>query len=76
MEPHKCEGWFWKSWDDVLKIYDAAQSGASAERLFLPIENLIKQTRNIHHLLPKKGEVSFPRFWISCPSSRVVRRRY
>lgn len=40
-----------------MKIYDAAASGASAERLFLPIENLVKQTRNIHDLLPSKGEV-------------------
>lgn len=44
-----------------MKIYDAAASGASSERLFLPIENLAKQTRDIHDLLPRKGEVRIPR---------------
>ncbi|KAK1247295.1 hypothetical protein MKX07_002204 [Trichoderma sp. CBMAI-0711] len=70
MEPHKCEGWFWKSWEDVMRIYDAAASGASAERLFLPIENLVKQTRNIHDLLPSKEQVHFR--WLYFPDAAQV----
>ncbi|KAL6863851.1 NUDIX hydrolase domain-like protein [Trichoderma novae-zelandiae] len=57
VEPHKCQGWVWKSWEDLMKIHDAAESGASTERLFLPIENLAKQTRSIHTLLPTKEDV-------------------
>ncbi|OAA55241.1 nudix domain containing protein [Niveomyces insectorum RCEF 264] len=41
LEPHKCEGWYWKDWTFIAKL---ANKGADAEdRLFLPIVNLIEQ---------------------------------
>ncbi|KAL7787807.1 NUDIX hydrolase domain-like protein [Trichoderma ceciliae] len=55
MEPEKCEGWHWKTWEELKQIDDAAESGASGETLFLPIVNLLRQTTNIHELMASRG---------------------
>ncbi|PNP50479.1 hypothetical protein THARTR1_08861 [Trichoderma harzianum] len=46
-EPLKCDGWHWKSWEELVAINEAAASDPSAEALFLPLVNLIKQTRDL-----------------------------
>ena len=44
MEPEKCEGWEWKSWEEIEKL----------KPLFLPVENLIKQEADISKLFKDK----------------------
>ncbi|KAL8339784.1 hypothetical protein RB601_006075 [Gaeumannomyces tritici] len=43
MEPDKCEGWTWKSWADIKRMAD---EDVEAERLFLPIINLVHEHPN------------------------------
>ncbi|RFU73615.1 nudix domain-containing [Trichoderma arundinaceum] len=50
-EPEKCEGWHWKTWEELKQIDEAARSGASTDRLFLPLVNLIKQNPNVDNLM-------------------------
>ncbi|EWG41593.1 hypothetical protein FVEG_03677 [Fusarium verticillioides 7600] len=38
LEPQKCEGWYWKTWDDLKKIHATEKNG---EKLFLPLINLL-----------------------------------
>ncbi|KAL7939766.1 NUDIX hydrolase domain-like protein [Trichoderma chlorosporum] len=55
-EPHKCQGWHWKSWEEIKAIGEAAASDpSSAETLFLPIINLIKQEPDINKLYESRG---------------------
>ncbi|KAM0344508.1 hypothetical protein ACHAPU_007482 [Fusarium lateritium] len=49
LEPQKCEGWYWKNWDDLKKILQGA-SEANGENLFLPLINLLGQTPNLDEL--------------------------
>ncbi|KAK7734001.1 hypothetical protein SLS53_007996 [Cytospora paraplurivora] len=44
LEPDKCEGWVWKSLDDIQEI--------RVEELFLPISNLLKQSPNLGLISP------------------------
>ncbi|KAK5656959.1 hypothetical protein OQA88_3482 [Cercophora sp. LCS_1] len=37
-EPEKCEGWFWRTWEDVKNLRDEDEG-----RLFLPIVNLMRE---------------------------------
>lgn len=46
LEPNKCEGWNWISWDTMLGWYKDGQSGShkgSENVLFLPMADLIEQ---------------------------------
>ncbi|KAL7963926.1 NUDIX hydrolase domain-like protein [Trichoderma compactum] len=47
MEPDKCEGWTWKSWEELVAINDAAAAGTATNALFLPLVNLIKETAGL-----------------------------
>lgn len=47
LEPNKCEGWHWKSWEDIKAIGEDRDSGDS---LFLPIVNLLKETPDLAKL--------------------------
>lgn len=40
LEPHKCDGWEWVSWEDLLHLFDH-----SKERLFEPLIDLITISR-------------------------------
>jgi len=46
LEPQKCEGWYWKNWDDLKEILN----GAKEEKLFLPLVNLMGQTSDLEGL--------------------------
>lgn len=37
MEPDKCEGWHWKTWDELNEMKD------NGESMFLPLSNLLEQ---------------------------------
>jgi 8-oxo-dGTP diphosphatase len=47
LEPHKCAGWEWASWEDLMawvKREGEARAGETLERkLFLPLLNLVRQ---------------------------------
>ncbi|KAK4066474.1 hypothetical protein Trihar35433_6901 [Trichoderma harzianum] len=47
LEPNKCDGWYWKSWDELVAINDAAAAGTATNGLFLPLVNLIKKTSDL-----------------------------
>ncbi|KAK7430960.1 hypothetical protein QQZ08_002489 [Neonectria magnoliae] len=49
LEPEKCEGWHWKTWEDLKQIFHS-QSEGEGEKLFLPLVNLFKQTENLNDL--------------------------
>ncbi|KAK5992450.1 Nudix hydrolase 1 [Cladobotryum mycophilum] len=55
LEPNKCEGWHWKTWQDLKDINKAAVSGTSNDKLFLPIINLFEQTSSPEDLLSRKS---------------------
>uniref|UniRef100_A0A0D2XPB6 Nudix hydrolase domain-containing protein n=1 Tax=Fusarium oxysporum (strain Fo5176) TaxID=660025 RepID=A0A0D2XPB6_FUSOF len=49
-QPQKCEGWYWKSWDDLKKIHATEKNG---EKLFLPLINLLAQGQTVEDLKVK-----------------------
>lgn len=49
LEPEKCEGWFWKSWEDVREMDEGRRTGAQ-QQLFLPIVNLLKEHADVEAL--------------------------
>ncbi|KAK7418282.1 hypothetical protein QQX98_004067 [Neonectria punicea] len=49
LEPEKCEGWHWKTWEDLKQIFHSESEG-EGEKLFLPLVNLFKQTENLEDL--------------------------
>ena len=52
LEPEKCVCWEWKSWGDVR----AAIAGEDGEnKVFLPIENLLRDHPNIETLTTAAG---------------------
>ncbi|KKP04100.1 nudix domain containing protein [Trichoderma harzianum] len=57
METNKCDGWYWKSWDELMAINDAAAAGTATKGLFLPLVNLIKQTADLglEEFIKQKG---------------------
>ncbi|KAM0438619.1 hypothetical protein ACHAPT_001371 [Fusarium lateritium] len=53
LEPQKCDGWHWKTWDDLKQLLPAvSQGGEQGESLFLPLVNLLEQTNNLDDLRP------------------------
>ncbi|KGQ06243.1 Nudix hydrolase 1 [Beauveria bassiana D1-5] len=47
-EPNKCEGWVWWDWE---KFFTGRQTGeVDGEKLFLPMENLLKQFDSVTEL--------------------------
>jgi len=40
LEPDRCGGWEWKSWDAIRQM---AALGSHGNRLFAPIEKLVKE---------------------------------
>ncbi|KAL3590675.1 hypothetical protein FPOAC2_12873 [Fusarium poae] len=46
LEPKKCAGWYWKTWDDLKEIL----AGGQDEKLFLPLVNLLGQTDDLEAL--------------------------
>ncbi|KAF5025690.1 hypothetical protein F66182_2296 [Fusarium sp. NRRL 66182] len=49
LEPQKCEGWYWKTWEDLKQLLPGA-SQTEGEKLFLPLVNLLQQTPNLDDL--------------------------
>lgn len=52
MEPNKCTGWVWMSWDEVKALKGDSQPG---ETLFLPLQNLLEQKASLDELRPKEA---------------------
>ncbi|KAF4988691.1 hypothetical protein FDECE_14964 [Fusarium decemcellulare] len=53
LEPEKCEGWHWKTWEDLKQLVPSTSQGNSTEQgesLFLPLVNLFEQTANMDDL--------------------------
>ncbi|KAI1827207.1 nudix domain-containing protein [Xylaria intraflava] len=44
MEPNKCEGWYWRNWDEIKAWCEHHDDTASewADKCFLPIRNFLK----------------------------------
>lgn len=54
LEPNKCEGWNWMSWETMLDWYRDAQSGSHESGdnvLFLPMADLVEQRPDIRPVL-------------------------
>ncbi|KAJ4266102.1 hypothetical protein NW762_004080 [Fusarium torreyae] len=49
IEPNKCEGWYWKKWEDLKQLLPGA-SETQTEKLFLPLINLLQQTADLDEL--------------------------
>ncbi|KAI9898925.1 hypothetical protein N3K66_005386 [Trichothecium roseum] len=52
MEPNKCTGWVWMSWDEAKALKGDSQPG---ETLFLPLQNLLEQKASLEELRPKEA---------------------
>ncbi|KAI5459117.1 NUDIX hydrolase domain-like protein [Mariannaea sp. PMI_226] len=52
LEPEKCEGWHWKSWDDLKRFINPHLQGAGleGEKLFLPLERLLENRKSFEDL--------------------------
>ncbi|KAI8713919.1 Nudix hydrolase domain-containing protein [Fusarium sp. LHS14.1] len=50
LEPQKCDGWYWKTWEDLKQLLPAVSQGEQGESLFLPLVNLLEQTDNLDTL--------------------------
>ncbi|KAH7324295.1 NUDIX hydrolase domain-like protein [Stachybotrys elegans] len=48
LEPEKCEGWTWKSWEEIRTM--AKREGGSQE-LFLPVENLVLENPELNLII-------------------------
>ncbi|KAM3505461.1 hypothetical protein MY11210_007958 [Beauveria gryllotalpidicola] len=47
-EPNKCEGWVWWDWEKLFAGREAGE--VDGEKLFLPMENLLKQFDSVTEL--------------------------
>ncbi|KAM5343463.1 hypothetical protein ACJ41O_012000 [Fusarium nematophilum] len=47
LEPEKCQGWYWKTWEELKQIGTGSSQG---ESLFLPMVHLFEQTPNLDAL--------------------------
>ncbi|KAF6807907.1 Nudix hydrolase 1 [Colletotrichum sojae] len=50
LEPTKCDGWHWNTWQDIRDI-DAASSTEGSEKLFLPLANLVRENPELEKTL-------------------------
>ncbi|KAH6991270.1 NUDIX hydrolase domain-like protein [Ilyonectria sp. MPI-CAGE-AT-0026] len=57
LEPNKCEGWYWKTWEDLKQLLTqpqgepASASGSSqGDSLFLPLVHLLEETPDLDNL--------------------------
>ncbi|KAI9170858.1 Nudix hydrolase [Paramyrothecium foliicola] len=48
-EPNKCEGWHWKTWEELIALKGNSKPG---EVVFLPLHKLLEQTPNFDDLKP------------------------
>ncbi|CAJ2504387.1 Uu.00g117810.m01.CDS01 [Anthostomella pinea] len=48
LEPEKCEGWSWKSWQEVKAM---ANEDTGPDKLFLPVQNLVRENPQIDRLV-------------------------
>ncbi|KAF4847847.1 Nudix hydrolase 1 [Colletotrichum siamense] len=48
LEPEKCSGWYWMSWDEVREINAKAKEGG-AMKLFIPLAHLIEENPGIEN---------------------------
>ncbi|KAF2706436.1 hypothetical protein K504DRAFT_536647 [Pleomassaria siparia CBS 279.74] len=48
IEPNKCKGWFWKSWQDIKALDN---SHGEPQQLFLPVKNLIRDNPDISNIV-------------------------
>ncbi|KAK8015403.1 NUDIX hydrolase domain-like protein [Apiospora arundinis] len=48
LEPNKCEGWAWKSWQEIQAM---ASRESGAQELFLPVENLVRENPSLSKVL-------------------------
>ncbi|OLN81849.1 Nudix hydrolase 1 [Colletotrichum chlorophyti] len=48
LEPEKCSGWYWKTWQDVRDINEASKAPEGAE-LFLPLKQFVEENPNIEN---------------------------
>ncbi len=55
LEPEKCEGWFWRTWDEIKALFRDDGKGEpeaqGKQNLFLPIINLMKDYPNIESVI-------------------------
>lgn len=49
MEPEKCEGWSWSTFDELRSLRGDSAPG---ERLFLPLDHLLNQVGGLEELRP------------------------
>ncbi|KZL74206.1 NUDIX domain-containing protein, partial [Colletotrichum tofieldiae] len=47
LEPEKCSGWYWKTWQEVREINEAAKAGNGSVKLFLPLQHLVEENPDI-----------------------------
>ncbi|KAK6215674.1 NUDIX domain-containing protein [Colletotrichum tabaci] len=43
LEPEKCSDWYWKTWEEIREINEAAKKGDGGVRLFLPLQHLVEE---------------------------------
>jgi 8-oxo-dGTP diphosphatase len=53
MEPDKCDGWVWKTWEELKAL--SAESGVGGEELFLPLRHLVDQRQSLDDLKAYRG---------------------
>ncbi|KAF1997145.1 hypothetical protein P154DRAFT_525132 [Amniculicola lignicola CBS 123094] len=51
LEPNKCEGWSWESWQTIKDMSNAE----GKKLLFLPMQNFVQENPHIESMLAKKG---------------------
>ncbi|KAJ3959729.1 hypothetical protein N0V92_003668 [Colletotrichum tropicale] len=48
LEPEKCSGWYWMSWDEVREINVKAKEGGGM-KLFMPLAHLVEENADIEN---------------------------
>ncbi|KAK9414335.1 putative Nudix hydrolase domain-containing protein [Seiridium unicorne] len=48
LEPNKCDGWTWKSWQEILSM---ANRENGVQQLFLPVENLVRENPRLNMVI-------------------------